>query len=57
MISFSFFATKVNKLAGRFVNNRRKAELNLRVEATTDDVADALFALDKPNFKTSKAWN
>lgn len=51
MISFSFFATKANKLSARFVNNRRKAELNLGVEATAADIADALYALEKPRLK------
>lgn len=51
MISFSFFATKANKLSVRFVNNRRKAELNLGVEATASDIADALYALEKPRLK------
>lgn len=51
MISFSFFATKANKLSVRFVNNRRKAELNLGVEATAADIADALYALEKPRLK------
>lgn len=52
MISFSFFATKANKLSVRFVNNRRKAELNLGVEATAADVADGLYTLDKPKLKS-----
>lgn len=52
MISFSFFATKANKLSVRFVNNRRKAELNLGVEATASDIADALYALEKPRLKS-----
>ena len=52
MFSFSFFATKFNKLAVRFVNNRRKAELNLGVEATAADVADGLYTLDKPKLKS-----
>lgn len=52
MISFSFFATKSNKLSVRFVNDRRKAELNLGVEATVSDVSDALYALDKPRLKS-----
>lgn len=52
MVSFSFFATKFNKLAVRFVNNRRKAELNLGVEATAADVADGLYTLDKPKLKS-----
>lgn len=52
MISFSFFATKANKLSVRFVNNRRKAELNLGVEATASDVADGIYALDKPKLKS-----
>lgn len=52
MISFSFFATKANKLSVRFVNNRRKAELNLGVEATVSDVADGIYALDKPKLKS-----
>lgn len=52
MISFSFFATKFNKLAVRFVSNRRKAELNLGVEATSADVADGLYTLDKPKLKS-----
>lgn len=52
MISFSFFATKANKLSVRFVNNRRKAELNLAVEATAADVADGLYTLDKPKLKS-----
>lgn len=51
MISFSFFATKANKLSVRFVNNRRKAELNLGVEATASDIADAIYALEKPRLK------
>lgn len=52
MISFSFFATNANKLSVRFVNNRRKAELNLGVEATAADVADGLYTLDKPKLKS-----
>lgn len=52
MISFSFFATKSNKLSVRFVNNRRKAELNLGVEATASDVADGIYTLDKPKLKS-----
>lgn len=52
MISFSFFATKANKLSVRFVNNRRKAELNLGVEATAADIADGLYTLDKPKLKS-----
>lgn len=52
MISFSFFATKANKLSVRFVNNRRKAELNLGVEATASDIADALYAFEKPRLKS-----
>lgn len=52
MISFSFFATNSNKLSVRFVNNRRKAELNLGVEATAADVADGLYTLDKPKLKS-----
>lgn len=52
MISYSFFATKANKLSVRFVNNRRKAELNLGIEATASDVEDALYALDKPRLKS-----
>lgn len=52
MVSFSFFATKFNKLAVRFVCNRRKAELNLGVEATAADVADGLYTLDKPKLKS-----
>lgn len=52
MISFSFFATKANKLSVRFVNNRQKAELNLGVEATAADVADGLYTLDKPKLKS-----
>lgn len=51
MISFSFFATKSNKLSVRFVNNRRKAELNLGIEATASDIDDAIYALDKPRLK------
>lgn len=51
MISFSFFVTKADKLSVRFVNNRRKAELNLGVEATASDLADALYVLDKPKLK------
>lgn len=51
MISFSFFATKANKLSVRFVNNRRKAELNLGIEATCEEVNDALYILDKPKLK------
>lgn len=51
MISFSFFATKFNKLAVRFVCNRRKAELNLGVGATASEIEDALYALDKPRLK------
>lgn len=52
MVSFSFFATKANKLSVRFVNNRRKAELNLGVEATAADVADGLYTLDNPKLKS-----
>lgn len=52
MISFSFFATKANKLSVRFVNNRRKAELNLGIGATASDVEDALYALNKPKLKS-----
>lgn len=52
MISFSFFATKANKLSVRFVNNRQKAELNLGVEATAADVADGLYTLDKSKLKS-----
>lgn len=52
MVSFTFFATKANKLSVRFVNNRRKAELNLGVEATATDVSDGLYALDKPKLKS-----
>lgn len=51
MISFSFFVTKADKLSVRFVNNRRKAELNLGVEATASDLEDALYVLDKPKLK------
>lgn len=52
MISYSFFATKANKLSVRFVNNRRKAELNLGIDASAADVADGLYALDKPKLKS-----
>lgn len=52
MISFSFFATKTNKLSVRFVNNRRKAELNLGIRATASDIADALYSLDQPRLKS-----
>lgn len=52
MVSFSFFATKANKLSVRFVNNRRKAELNLEVEATASDVSDGLYTLDKSKLKS-----
>lgn len=52
MISFTFFATKSNKLSVRFINNRQKAELNLGIEATAADVSDGLYALDKPKLKS-----
>lgn len=51
MITFSFFSTAANKLSVRFVNNRRKAELNLGVGATASEIEDALYALDKPRLK------
>lgn len=52
MISFTFFATKSNKLSVRFINNRQKAELNLGIEATAADVSDGLYAIDKPKLKS-----
>lgn len=52
MISFTFFATKSNKLSVRFINNRQKAELNLGIEATDADVSDGLYAIDKPKLKS-----
>lgn len=52
MISFCFFSTKGNKLAVRFVNNRRKAELNLGVVANTQDLEEGLYALNHPKLKS-----
>lgn len=52
MISFSFFATRSNKLAVRFVSNRRKAELSLGVDATATEIAEGLLTLDNPKLKS-----
>lgn len=50
--SFSFLLRKNGNLAVRFINNRRKAELNLEVRTTQDKLDEALSVLTHPKLKS-----
>ena len=50
--SFTFMLRKNGDLAVRFVNNRRKAELNLDVKTTQEQLDDTMAVLEHPRLKT-----
>ena len=50
--SFSFLLRKNGDLAVRFLNNRRKAELNLEVRTTREKLDDAMSILNHPKLKS-----